>query len=80
MFSLNDQLVKPSGEQRDKVNVPKEHKFVMTGITSQQLSVLAQYPHQGKQCVTFVTSDRGLSDRHLNHCTKSTTMYNRNFS
>ena len=47
VFSLNESLSKPSGAPGEQVTVPKEHKFVMTGITSQQLSVLAQHPHTG---------------------------------
>jgi len=54
IFSLHDQVLnaKPESSTADsskpKPKIPKDHKFVLTGISSQSLSVLSVNPNAGK--------------------------------
>ncbi len=67
IFSLNENLNK-GGDRGEFVSVPKEHKFVMTGISNQQLSVLAQYPNAGNT-VGNVQKFRRNPDQQFNDIT-----------
>ena len=49
IFSLDSKLA--ATETKDKVSVPKDHKFVLTGLGKQSLSVLTSEPSAQGVCV-----------------------------